>query len=310
VATVEQQVARELVMKNRRHVPGAAALEERIVRVNFHCNQACRFCFVSTHLPAAAEDAVSRAIEEAGAAGARITLSGGEPTLNPRLVEHVRLAKRVSRHPIELQTNAVLLDDAERVRDLEQAGVDEVFVSLHGASAAVSDAVTAAPGTFVRTLAGLDNLAASSMKLIINFVICRANQLELVPFVQLVAARWPRALVNVSFVAASTDVVPRDESLVPRYTEVIPALDAAISEAELSGVQIGGFQAMCGLPLCLVPERARPRVTDVIPEGFDGGEFVKADACQRCDLRATCYGIRRSYVELYGSGELEPVVSG
>ena len=37
-------------------VPSAVA--EYTVRVNFHCNQSCEFCFVSTHLPPPAEAAV------------------------------------------------------------------------------------------------------------------------------------------------------------------------------------------------------------------------------------------------------------
>ncbi len=275
--------------------------------VNFHCNQACAFCFVSTHLPPPDEDTVRAAIVDAGARGSRVVLSGGEPTLNRRLAEYVRLAKSSGAPLVSLQTNAVKLDDATLAKSLIDAGVDEAFVSLHGCTAATSDAVTEAPGTFVRTIVGLDNLHATNVIININFVLCEANRHELVDFVRFAGARWPRARVNFSFVAASTDLVPRERTMIPRYSDVLPALGEAVSEAKRLGVQMIGFESMCGLPLCLVPEAIEGLALTVIPEGFDRGEFVKAEACRGCRYETRCFGIRRGYVELYGTSELRTV---
>jgi MoaA/NifB/PqqE/SkfB family radical SAM enzyme len=307
VGSVSDQVRRELVSRNLATGGRGAALEH-IIRVNFHCNQSCRFCFVSTHLPAPDEVAVREAIREAAEKGARIVLSGGEPTLNPRLAEYVELSAHASRLPVELQTNAILLEDRALVDRLVAAGLQQVFVSLHGSSAEISDVVTGAPGTFARTVIGIDNLAGTNLRLILNFVICEANYRELVPFVRLVAARWPRAWLNISFVAPSTDVVPRDRALVPKYSDAMPHLTAAIALANAERLEIMGFESMCGVPLCLVPiDLARYFTMEEIPEGFDGGEFVRPPACSSCGLNNRCYGLRRGYAELHGTDELRAI---
>jgi MoaA/NifB/PqqE/SkfB family radical SAM enzyme len=306
IGSVEQQIERELVQPS---FP-AQGLPEALVRVQFHCNQACDFCFVSTHLPSASDAAVRRAIEEAAAAGQRVVLSGGEPTLHPRLPEYVRLASERSagRWPVEIQTNAVLFEDPARLRPLTEAGLTHAFVSLHGSTAAIGDAVTRAPGTHAKTLLGVDHLVAAGVTVVLNFVICTSNKEDLPAVVDLVARRWPGVALNLSFVAPSTDMVPREAWLIPRYSEALPLVEEALRRAGELGVSIIGFESMCGLPLCLVPSRLAGFLDNQpVPEGADQGEFVRAPPCHSCALASRCWGVRRGYVELHGTGELHAI---
>ena len=192
VSTVEEQIERELASSHLFTDASGATQTEETIRVVFRCNQSCTFCFVSTHLPAPPPDAVEAAIRAAGKRGSRIVLSGGEPTLDPKLLDWVRLARSVTQGNVVLQTNAVRLDDAAFVGRLEEAGLDEAFVSLHGTTAEISDAVTEAPGTFpapspasttcTRLASGSSSTTSSARK-----------TTEMPEHVRVVAARWPRA---------------------------------------------------------------------------------------------------------------------
>ena len=272
----------------------------------FRCNQSCTFCFVSTHLPAPPRSAVEEAIRAAASRDSRIVLSGGEPTLDPGLVEWVRLARSLSKRDVVLQTNAVRLDDASLVRRLEDAGLDEAFVSLHGASAEVSDAVTESPGTYARTVVGIDNLHASRIRVILNYVVCETNRRELVEYVRLVSERWPRAIVNLSFVAPSSDVVPRDRGLIPRYSDALPAIAAAVAEARRLGLASWGSSRCAVCPCASSPPRRATSALGELPAGFDEGEFVKPPACSACTKSASCWGLRKGYAEIHGTSELRP----
>ncbi len=307
IGSVETQIKRELVSTSF-HRPTSTM--DEVIRVQFACNQACRFCFVSTHLPAAEDAQILAAIDAAAARDSRIVLSGGEPTLNPKLADYVAHARARSARTIEIQTNATRLSDRALGDALVAAGAGRFFVSLHGSIAATSDAVTGAPGTFAQTVAGIDALdARGDVDLELNFVMCRTNVADFAGVVRLIGARWKRASLSFSFVATSTDVVPHDRAMIPMYSEGVPGIANGLALAKELGVRVTGFDSMCGIPLCLLPEGALTGEALPAPEDTgDGEEFVRAEACDGCALRQGCYGMRRRYADLYGTSELRRVV--
>ncbi len=308
IGTPQAQIARELVTHEVYRHPDGSTLPAAIVRINFRCNQSCHFCFVSTHLPDPDPAAVEAEIDAIAARRGALALSGGEPTLNPRLLDYIRRAKQAGVAEVELQTNATRLHRDELAARLAEAGLDRAFISLHGSTAATSDAVTDAPGTHAQSVLGIDALSRTGVPVRLNFVLCETNYREFPGFVTQVAARWPRAAVNVSFVGPSTDLVPRTSALVPRYDDVMPFVSEGMRIAAASGLELGGFDSMCGVPLCLVPGDLRGfvQLADAQP-GLSADEFVKPAACAQCQLRSRCFGLRSGYAQLHGTDELRPV---
>ena len=51
ISTVAQQIERELVTEELYRNKDGSSHPASTIRLAFHCNQACEFCFVSTHLP-------------------------------------------------------------------------------------------------------------------------------------------------------------------------------------------------------------------------------------------------------------------
>ncbi len=311
MGTPQRQALRDLVSISHTEVPDGAgngamrpAIEE-LVRIHYHCNQSCRFCFVYTHLPPASDEAVRAAISAAARRGSRVTLTGGEPTLNPRLLAYIALAKAESQHGVGLQSNAIKLADARLVEQILAAGVDRATVSLHAHTPELSDAITESPGTWVQTVQGLDNLFRAGVHLSINFVICQANYRTIVDYVRYVGARWPRSTLAISFVAPATEIVPHEKDLLPRFTDVAPLIVAAFGDAQRLGLSVGGLDTMCGIPLCLLPRDAQ-RALSKLDRPPDKA-FVHPEVCRSCALVGKCWGVRQSYVELYGAGELKPV---
>ncbi|MEM7155580.1 MAG: radical SAM protein [Myxococcota bacterium] len=306
VRGVDDQIARELVSREPgRDIAGNSWLVHTI-RVQFACNQACEFCFVSTHLPNPPHAAVLAAIDQAAREGAHIALSGGEPTLNPRLPEYLRHAKNAGIPSIELQTNAIRLADPQLAQTVIEAGVDTAFVSLHGSRPEICDPVTGAPGTWAKTVAGVDQLARLGVRTRLNFVMCQTNAHDFRATVELVAERWPDFDLTFSFVSPSTDLVPRTSELIPRYSDVTEPLLDGLRRARELNLRVAGFESMCSIPLCLKPD-GLDDYEQLEQIGEPGEDFEKPPVCEDCRERTRCWGLRRGYLSLYGATELRPL---
>lgn len=171
-----------------------------MVTFEFRCNLACTFCMVEDVLDV--YPGTSLAAFEAAAADpgllegkTRIIFSGGEVTLSPQLVDYVRLARSLPGiEHVRLQTNAVRLNRADVLDALIDAGVDELFVSVHGHDAALCDALTQRKGSFEAIRRGLSTIAASRATLITNTAIVEPNHRHLADIVELVSPYGPRSM--------------------------------------------------------------------------------------------------------------------
>lgn len=135
------------------------------LRMARRCNNACRFCCDADALDGSRMEAVDllhalRRYRNDG--GTRVTLSGGEPTLSPHLLVVLKAAKDLGLQAA-LVTNGRALSTRARLDLLSDAGLDELCVSLHGASAATHDALVGVKGAFAQTLSCLELAPAQTL---------------------------------------------------------------------------------------------------------------------------------------------------
>jgi len=126
---------------------------------NFDCNLACDYCCAESSPRAAARrlpvEVARRACEElAGLGGREILITGGEPFLDPDLVELVAVASRWA--PVTILTNAMIFGRGSRRRMLEalDRGRVAMQVSLDSGTPALHDRHRG-PGSFERACAGI-----------------------------------------------------------------------------------------------------------------------------------------------------------
>ncbi|RMF64679.1 MAG: radical SAM protein [Calditrichaeota bacterium] len=116
-----------------------------------------------------------------------LTFTGGEPLLRKDLSELVAFAKSKSL-TVSLETNGLLLTE-RCARELVDAGLDAVYVSIDAADAEVNDRLRGLNGYFDLAMAAMDNLKAmrrnADPKIFIRTTVTVENQNQLVPLAQL-----------------------------------------------------------------------------------------------------------------------------
>jgi MoaA/NifB/PqqE/SkfB family radical SAM enzyme len=295
-----------------------------LLRLTMACNEKCPFCNVPVEdypRPTPPEAEVMRELEEFIAGGERtLTISGGEPTLyKKRLIAVVQRAREAGVPFVELQTNAVLIDD-EYAKALGEAGLTSAFVSLLSHQAALHDELAGLEGAFEPCLRGIDALSRAGVKVTLNPVIAFSTQHLVADYVDFVAQRLPDVrVISLSAVQPHGRAANALE-LLPDYAILAREVPRARARAEAHGIVM--VNPYCGLPLCIGWNDASDRAVEAIEalEARRAGRRHQAHGlenrgnkqhgvpCRGCALRTRCGGAWHAYWQhRAGSGIAPPV---
>jgi len=289
------------------------------LRLGFGCNQDCGLCWQARTWPDAPRAVLLTWVDELAAEGVRqLTLTGGEPTLHRALPEVLDRARHHGMRTM-LQTNAVQLSKPSVLARIGPS-VDRFFVSLHAADASISDAITRAPGTWHRTVSGIEAALAAGHRVGLNCVIERRNVGGIADHGAFIEERFVRPFPEnpVESVTYSRAQPYHDrrlwESVRVALDEVRPGVVSAAATLAAAGVVVDVTSGSCGLPACVLD--SMPHLIHLPPAehlgaadpGFDDAHRGET-ACGRCTLRGRCQGPGPGYAEAYGDRGLRPFMA-
>jgi radical SAM protein with 4Fe4S-binding SPASM domain len=165
------------------------------IAVTYRCNNACLFCYAGCGATVPRGDARACSPMPRDVAGGRemslpeirkvirifkeearipfFSFTGGEPLLRRDLEQMISYACSLGL-AVNLITNGILADD-RRARSLFKAGLRTAQVSVEGLDAATHDHLTARPGSFGRTLAGIASLRKAGVSVQTNTTVNALN---------------------------------------------------------------------------------------------------------------------------------------
>jgi len=225
------------------------------VALTYRCNLRCAFCYAGcncTANPTGSDrempEAELRRVLESIRLDAKVpsvSFTGGEAALRPELPALVRFAKGLGMY-VNLVTNGTLVTPALASR-LADAGLDSAQVSLEGVTAPVHEGGTRVPGSFGRTLRGVESFRAAGIRVHTHSTIHRGNLEEcrrMPRFVRDVLG-LPKFSMNMIIPTGSAAL---DGRLLVRYVEIGPVLEEILGESRRCGVE---FMWYSPTPLCL-----------------------------------------------------------
>lgn len=174
-------------------------------------------------------------LQQAGYLGvAQVHFTGGEPLLRPDLEQLVRHAREAGLY-VNLITSGVGLTEA-RIRQLAEAGIDSVQLSVQAASPELADSIAGFEAHERKRLAA-QLIRASGLPLHMNVVLHRANLHQIEDIIAL-CAEWGAQRLELANAQYYGWALRNAEQLLPRK-EQLQAAEAAFERAhERFGKQI------------------------------------------------------------------------
>lgn len=285
------------------------------------CNNDCRFCYNRAEKALQrpmSEDDVMRLVDEAAATSpAQLNLIGGEVTILPYFLRALRRAQGRFRE-VSVNTNGRRFADPAFARDAVEAGMSEVDISLHGATPAIHDHVSRAPGAWTETTQGLRNLIAlyraqGRPKVSVTTIVLDWNVHDLCAIGGLLreigVTSWR---IKWAYGALGGHVDDDPSAYIVRYAEGMPRVREAVA---MHGAAL--HIIVHDVPLCLLGDLAdystlhdkhvvarfeAERVEDAVAVKDRWGDT--ASVCDGCAERARCCHPSPAYVRRFGEGEL------
>ncbi len=299
------------------------------IQLGHMCNNRCVFCVSGqeTALGRARpleRDPILAEIRAAFAAGHRkITLLGGEPTLQPAFLDVLRETVRLGFEEIVIFTNGVKTARAGFVDEILATGGNFTFrFSLQGATEEAHERTTRKDGSFARLVQSMKHVQERGQKLTVNMCVVQSNyeSVDQFPALLLPLGASQLHLDMVRPLDAGVRTEAEFSAMIPKYSAMVPALENMIRGFP------PGFDVNIGnLPYCISPQLAPVIHHDgekTMTIAVDGDKKLskpwdkylvkrrdksKPAGCKHCVFEARCSGVFEKYREVYGDDEFIPV---
>lgn len=299
------------------------------IQLGHMCNNRCVFC-VSGQRTADGEagpmpiEPIVAEIRAARARGHRkITLLGGEPTLQPGFLEIVRECARLGFDEVVVFTNGAKTANPDRIDEVLATGAKVAWrISIQGATEQTHERTTKKDGSFDRIRRTLDHLAARAQRVSVNMCVVGSNYADVDRF-----AEWlPQANVWQLHLdlMRPLDAGRRTED---ELREMMPPLRELTAPMErLARAMPIGFDLNFGnVPYCVAPSllpwihHDGERTETIAIDAKDSlsrpwnkylvkaRDKVKPATCRACAYDDRCSGIYEHQARFHGMRDLVPI---
>lgn len=220
-----------------------------MIEISDRCNEVCVHCYQEQgHKGEMSTAQIKAVMDELAQMGVLIlTISGGEATLRPDLIELLEHARKCS-FAIRLFTNGLTMT-RELAAELRRVAVQVVEISLYSHRAEVHDFVTGVPRSFVRTTQGIRYLAELGVEVHVKSPMMSVNEGDIEAL-----RSFALSLGASSFSADPAALMPRElgDRAPERLARSQVAFEAAMSTITAARVPAGAMPRpemngpMCG----------------------------------------------------------------
>ncbi|MCX6737236.1 MAG: radical SAM protein [Candidatus Parcubacteria bacterium] len=267
----------------------------------YYCNNNCIFCSeADEYLDTLTEKSLEEIKKELKSIRKHykfISIMGREPTIRPDFLEILRLAKKLKFKQVGFTTNGRLLSQPEFTKAVLKTGVDQIGISLSGATATTHDLQVQVPGAFNQTIAGIKNVVRyknPSVSLLVNLPVNKLNYRELGASLKLVVNLGVKE-INILNISPLSRRSNNKKIILPmawagNYVFNIIKNSGYFERNDLKILLVE-------FPPCSLPKEARKYFFPCLEKN---NRKVRISLCSKCSYKTRCDGILDNYLTLYG----------
>jgi len=274
------------------------------IYVGYYCNNNCIFCSEADeyleHLKEKSLTEIKKELMFIRANYDFVSIMGREPTLRSDIIEIIKFAKSLHFKQVGLTTNGRMLSLVSFTKTVLNSGLNQIGISLSGASEAVHDKQTQVPGSFRQTIVGIKNVLKykkPEVSLLVNLPMNRLNYKELKAELKLLINLGVKE-INILNIAPLSHRSRTKKIIMPMVqlgTYVFKTVkDNGYLERKNLKILLVEF------PPCGLPKEAREYFFPCLEKN---NQKVRINLCKNCLYNNKCDGILNSYLDLYGGSE-------
>jgi uncharacterized Fe-S cluster-containing radical SAM superfamily protein len=197
-----------------------------------------------------------------------IDIQGGEPTIWRHIDELVAYCHEIGLYPT-LITNAIALAKREKCRQLKEAGIRDLLISVQGLGS-VYDEIVGLPGGSVKQARALQNCIELGIPFRFNSVLSLKALPQYVDIARLAVSSGALAVNFLAFNPFEDQATGHRSTVnVPRYSDVAVELNKALDVLADAGVEAN----VRYFPICMVEDRHRKSMYNFQQLPYDSHEW-------------------------------------
>jgi len=288
--------------------------------IGYACNSNCRFCSIDStrrKINSSTQELL-KTIYRAKKDGFKyLGIGGGEPTIRKDLLTLISYAKQLKFEIVRIETNGILLSYPDYCKQLAEAGLDFVKISIHGHKPEIHNSLTQFPSSFNYVMKAIENLQALKLRVEINTVINKINYKYYPQFIDFFAQKGIGSFIIIYPIYVG-QMAKNWREIGVSMKELAPYLKKALDLAdklELDKALIFNIPPCClpGYEKYMVefsPFRTKVEGPGTIVENVDFDRKKvkkKIKKCHQCKYFNNCEGIFLDYLKFFGTKEFRPI---
>jgi MoaA/NifB/PqqE/SkfB family radical SAM enzyme len=277
------------------------------IPVIYDCNDNCISCPVSRkgERKNPDYDNIIKDIDKILKYSDHISFNGGEPTLRNDIINILKYTEKKDAKEIFLLTNSKSFYYEKLAKEISLINNLKIITTLYGGSSKIHDSITRTPNSFKYKIQGLKNLIKYNVNIELRILIHKMNYKHFDDTIEFIINNFKnKDFINIIIMSPKlTNIALKHKNIVSEKISIIGhIIEEPVKKLLKNAYNVKIFH----FPHCILSKDLWELSCGITADEI---EIIFCDKCKDCILKEKCSGIWKSYFDIYGDEEFNPIMN-